>query len=128
MRVQKESWKFFLDDSQAVLGSFRVSSQVSMLLLVALALLLAVLGYRLSVTSIGTMVGELWTNFGIETTVLWSQDNGTNYNLGQFDVNMGWNIESWGGNPDLSFFADSLHSKYNNPIGFSTPAATRYGT
>ncbi len=66
---------------------------------------------------LGTMVGELWTNFGIETTVLWSQDNGTNYNLGQFDVNLFWNIESWGGNPDISFFADSLHSRYNNPIG-----------
>ena len=66
---------------------------------------------------LGTMVAELWTNFGIETTAVWAQDNGTNYNLGQYDVNMGWNIETWGGNPDLSFFSDSLHSKYNTPIG-----------
>jgi len=72
---------------------------------------------RPTLQRLATMVAELWTNFGIETTALWSQDNNTNYNLGQFDVNMGWNIESWGGNPDLSYFTDSMHSKYNNKIG-----------
>ncbi len=63
------------------------------------------------------MVAELWTNFGIETTATWAQDNGTNYNLGQYDVNMGWNIESWGGHPDMSYFLDSMSSDYYTPIG-----------
>jgi len=66
---------------------------------------------------LGIMVAELWTEFGIETTAQWAQDNGTNYNLGQFDVNMGWNIESWGGNPDISFFADTMHSRFYTPVG-----------
>jgi peptide/nickel transport system substrate-binding protein len=70
---------------------------------------------------LGTMIAELWTDFGIETTALWAQDNGTNYNLGQFDVNMGWNIESWGGHPDLSYFADTLHSRFYTPIGTFHP-------
>ena len=66
---------------------------------------------------LGTMVAEQWTDFGIETTALWAQDNGTNYNLGEYDVNMGWNIESWGGNPDLSYFADTMHSRFYTPVG-----------
>ncbi len=66
---------------------------------------------------LGTMVAELWTAFGIETTALSAQDNGTRYGLGDFDVNMGWNIESWGGNPDISFFADSMHSRFYTPVG-----------
>jgi peptide/nickel transport system substrate-binding protein len=72
---------------------------------------------RPTLQRLATMVAELWTEFGIETTAIWSQDNGTNYNLGQYDVNMGWNIETWGGNPDLSYFTDSMHSKYYTPIG-----------
>ncbi len=66
---------------------------------------------------LGTMVAELWTDFGIETTAVWAQDNGTNYQLGQFDVNMAWNIESWGGNPDMSYFLDSMGSDRYNPVG-----------
>jgi peptide/nickel transport system substrate-binding protein len=63
------------------------------------------------------MVAELWTAFGIETTALSAQDNGTRYGLGDFDVNMGWNIESWGGNPDISFFAAGMHSRFYTPVG-----------
>jgi peptide/nickel transport system substrate-binding protein len=66
---------------------------------------------------LGTMIAEQWTAFGIETTALWAQDNGTRFNLGDYDVNMGWNIESWGGNPDLSYFADTWHSRFYTPIG-----------
>lgn len=66
---------------------------------------------------LGTMVAELWTAFGIETTALSAQDNGTRYGLGDFDVNMGWNIESWGGNPDISFFAAGMHSRFYTPVG-----------
>jgi peptide/nickel transport system substrate-binding protein len=64
-----------------------------------------------------TMIAELWTNFGIETTALFAQDNITNQNLGQYDVYMGWNIESWGGHPDMSYFLDTWSSDYYNPIG-----------
>lgn len=66
---------------------------------------------------LGSMVAELWTNFGIETVATYSQDNGTMYNLGEYDVNMGWNIETWGGHPDLSYFVDTWHSDFYKGIG-----------
>jgi len=66
---------------------------------------------------LGTMVAELWTDFGIETNALWAQDNGTRRGLGDFDAEVFWNIESWGGNPDISVFTDTLHSRFYTPVG-----------
>lgn len=64
-----------------------------------------------------TTIAELWTNFGIETTAIYSQDDGTNRNLGNFDGYVFWNIETWGGHPDMSYFIEALHSKFFTPVG-----------
>ncbi len=43
--------------------------------------------------------------------------------LGDFDAATAWSIETWGGNPDLSFFLDSWHSDYvAKPGDRQTPA------
>ena len=31
---------------------------------------------------------------------------------GDYEVNIAWAVETWGGHPDLSFFLDSYHSSY----------------
>lgn len=75
-----------------------------------------------------TMVAEMWTNFGIETTAVFSQDDGTNRGLGNFDAHVFWNIETWGGHPDMSYFIEGLSSQYYVPVGQmqSGPNFVRY--
>jgi peptide/nickel transport system substrate-binding protein len=64
-----------------------------------------------------TTIAEQWTNFGIETTAIYSQDDGTNRNLGNFDGYVFWNIETWGGHPDMSYFIEALSSDFYTPVG-----------
>jgi peptide/nickel transport system substrate-binding protein len=69
---------------------------------------------------LGTMVAELWTKFGIESTAVSGQDTMTRLQLGDFDTGVFWNIETWGGHPDLSFFVDTWHSDFYKPVGTVT--------
>jgi peptide/nickel transport system substrate-binding protein len=70
------------------------------------------------VNRLGTDIAQQWTLAGIESTpVADPVIYGTTLDLGQFDVATAWSIETWGGNPDLSFFLDSWHSDYVSPPG-----------
>jgi len=65
------------------------------------------------------MIVENWVEFGIEAT-LDVRDNATRAKLallGEFDVDFGWTIETWGGHPDLFFFLESWHSSLYKPSG-----------
>jgi peptide/nickel transport system substrate-binding protein len=64
-----------------------------------------------------TTIAEQWTNFGIETTAVYSTDDGTNRGLGDFDGYVFWNIETWGGHPDMSYFITGFSSDYYTPVG-----------
>ncbi|PNR97918.1 peptide ABC transporter [Petrotoga olearia DSM 13574] len=65
-------------------------------------------------------VAEQWRRFGIDaqiqgvgTAILWP-----NYlNPGNFEVAYAWNIETWGGHPDLSFFLRTWHSDFYRESG-----------
>jgi peptide/nickel transport system substrate-binding protein len=64
------------------------------------------------------MIAEQWSNFGIDaqvevTDLLWSEVMPNGY----FDAAIGWNVETWGGHPDLFWFLESWHSDYYKPEG-----------
>lgn len=65
------------------------------------------------INRLGTDIAQQWTQAGVTVTaeadpVIYSQD----LPLGTYDTATAWSIETWGGNPDLSFFLDSWHSDY----------------
>lgn len=67
-----------------------------------------------------TKIAEQWKKFGIDaeiqgvsTAILWP-----NYlTPGNYDVAYAWNIETWGGHPDLSFFLRTWHSNFYRKSG-----------
>ncbi|MDR0908837.1 MAG: ABC transporter substrate-binding protein [Spirochaetaceae bacterium] len=66
---------------------------------------------------LAAMVVELWQEFGIDATLLISNDFGAYTRPGDFDAYLQWNIETWGGHPDLSYFLQYFHSNQYVPIG-----------
>ncbi|GHA34522.1 peptide ABC transporter substrate-binding protein [Devosia pacifica] len=65
------------------------------------------------INRMGTMVAQQWSQQGIQVTPEADpQIFAQTLPLGQFEVATAWSIETWGGNPDLSFFLDSWHSDY----------------
>lgn len=75
------------------------------------------------INRLGTDIAQQWTLAGIETTpVADPVIYGTTLNLGQFEAATAWSIETWGGNPDLSFFLDSWHSDYVAAPGERQPS------
>ena len=63
------------------------------------------------------MVVELWKEFGIDIS-LTVTSSFNDYTLpGNFDGVFFWNIETWGGHPDLSNFLTAFHSSEYVPIG-----------
>jgi len=63
------------------------------------------------------MVVECWKEFGIDVTLDVRSDFGTLAGTGDFDGVFYWNIETWGGHPDLSYFLDAFHSNQYRPVG-----------
>ena len=65
---------------------------------------------------------QQWNQAGVEATrdsaPMWGGDNQN----GLYDVFLGWQVESWGGHPDLSWYLDSWHSEFLAPIGSPQPA------
>ena len=63
------------------------------------------------------MIVECWKEFGIDVSLDVRTDFGTLAGTGDFDGVFFWNIETWGGHPDLSYFLDAFHSNQYKPIG-----------
>lgn len=65
------------------------------------------------INRLGTDIAQQWTQAGVQVTaeadpVIYSND----LPMGQYEAATAWSIETWGGNPDLSFFLDSWHSDF----------------
>lgn len=61
----------------------------------------------------GTMAAQQWSQAGVQVTAettpqMFAQD----LPLATYDAATAWQIETWGGDPDLSFFLESWHSSY----------------
>ncbi|HKJ86028.1 MAG TPA: ABC transporter substrate-binding protein, partial [Spirochaetia bacterium] len=74
------------------------------------------------INRLGTMIAQNWTQAGIAATVEAAPDTWDRQEVGDYEVNIAWAIETWGGHPDLSFFLDSWHSQYIAEPGEIQPA------
>ncbi|MDR1902419.1 MAG: ABC transporter substrate-binding protein [Treponema sp.] len=63
------------------------------------------------------MVVECWKEFGIDATLDVRADFQTLTTTGDYDGVFYWNIQTWGGHPDLSFFLNHYHSNQYRPSG-----------
>ncbi|MGO6831413.1 ABC transporter substrate-binding protein [Rhizobium ruizarguesonis] len=73
-------------------------------------------------TRAGTLIAQQWAAFGIDAKAvpaakLWQ----TALQPGDFQVAIAWSVETWGGDPDLSFFLDSWHSQFVAKKGDNQP-------
>ncbi|MGZ9810152.1 ABC transporter substrate-binding protein [Pseudoroseicyclus sp. H15] len=75
------------------------------------------------INRMGTMIAQQWTQAGVEVTAQADpQIFADTLPLGDFEVATAWSIETWGGDPDLSYFLDSWHSDFVVPPGERQPA------
>jgi peptide/nickel transport system substrate-binding protein len=60
-----------------------------------------------------TIAAQQWSQAGVQVTAVADpQMSPATIPLGQYEAATHWSIETWGGDPDLSFFLDSWHSSY----------------
>lgn len=64
------------------------------------------------VNRLGTIIAQLWSQAGVQSTPEVATDIWDRTFAGSFEVEIGWAVETWGGHPDLSYFLDSYHSEY----------------
>ncbi|MHB9295293.1 ABC transporter substrate-binding protein [Pillotina sp. SPG140] len=63
------------------------------------------------------MIVECWKEFGIDVTLDVRSDMDVLTRTGDYDGTFSWNVETWGGHPDLSYFMDAFHSNQYTPSG-----------
>lgn len=73
------------------------------------------------INRLGSIIAQTWAQNGIGAEVEAASDTWDRQRVGNYDVNIAWAVESWGGHPDLSFFLDSYHSEYVVEPGASQP-------
>ncbi len=61
---------------------------------------------------LGSIAAQMWTEAGVPVTAEVAPDGWQRQEAGDYEANMAWSVETWGGHPDLSFFLDSYHSDY----------------
>lgn len=74
------------------------------------------------VNRLGTIIAQTWSQNGVQASAEVAPDIWDRTGAGDFAVEIGWAVESWGGHPDLSFFLDSYHSEYVAEPGETQPA------
>jgi peptide/nickel transport system substrate-binding protein len=73
------------------------------------------------INRLGSIIAQTWAQNGIGAEAEAASDTWDRQRVGNYDVNIAWAVESWGGHPDLSFFLDSYHSQYVVEPGASQP-------
>ena len=72
---------------------------------------------------LGTIVAQMWSQAGVPVTAEVDPDIFSDRSAaGDYEANVAWAVETWGGHPDLSFFLDSYHSDYIVEPGEIQPA------
>ena len=74
------------------------------------------------VNRLGVIIAQTWAQAGVQATPDMATDRNDLNASGDYFVNIGWAVETWGGHPDLSFFLDSYHSEYVAEPGAIQPA------
>jgi len=62
-------------------------------------------------------IAEQWRKFGIDAVHEPTDQVWTRTSYGDYDASLIWNVETWGGHPDLFWFLESWHSQYYRPSG-----------
>ncbi|MDR1420472.1 MAG: ABC transporter substrate-binding protein [Treponema sp.] len=70
-----------------------------------------------SMNRAAAMVVECWREFGVDATMEVSTDRWTLARQGNFEASFMWDIETWGGHPDLFYFLGTFHSSLYRPSG-----------
>ncbi|HEX8046540.1 ABC transporter substrate-binding protein [Rhizobium sp.] len=63
-------------------------------------------------TRAGTLIAQQWAAFGIDSKAAPSSAVWQGLATGDFQCAIAWSVETWGGDPDLSFFLESWHSDF----------------
>ncbi|WP_337267393.1 ABC transporter substrate-binding protein [Oryzifoliimicrobium ureilyticus] len=63
-------------------------------------------------TRAGTMIAQQWAQFGIDAKAVPSTTLFQTLGTGEYQCAIGWSVETWGGDPDMSYFLDSWHSEF----------------
>lgn len=74
------------------------------------------------INRLGTMAAQLWSQAGVQVTAEVAPDSWTRQGAGDFEANVAWSVETYGGHPDLAFFLDSHHSQFVAPPGEVQPS------
>ena len=73
------------------------------------------------VNRLGVIIAQTWAQNGIAAEAEVASDTWDRQRVGNYECNIAWAVETWGGHPDLSFFLDSYHSAYVAEPGASQP-------
>lgn len=73
-------------------------------------------------TRAGTLIAQQWAAAGIDAKAVPSSAVWQGLASGDYQVAIAWSVETWGGDPDLSFFLDSWHSQFVAKKGENQPA------
>jgi peptide/nickel transport system substrate-binding protein len=73
------------------------------------------------INRLGVMIAQMWSQAGVQATAQVDSDTWGRQRVGNYETNIAWAVETWGGHPDLSFFLDSYHSAYVAKPGESQP-------
>lgn len=71
---------------------------------------------------LGSIIVQQWIQAGVDATGSTDPQLWDNIGTGNFEAQIGWSVETWGGHPDLSFFLDSWHSEFVAEPGERQPA------
>ena len=63
-------------------------------------------------TRAGTLIAQQWNAFGIDAKAQPTSSPWQQMQTGDFQAAIAWSVETWGGDPDLSFFLDSWNSEF----------------
>ena len=74
------------------------------------------------INRLGTIAAQLWTQAGVRVTAEVAPDSWSRQGAGDYEANVAWSVETYGGHPDLAFFLDSFHSQYVAEPGETQPA------
>jgi peptide/nickel transport system substrate-binding protein len=74
------------------------------------------------INRLGTIAAQMWSQAGVNVTAEVTPDSWQRQAAGDYEANVAWSVETYGGHPDLSFFLDSFHSQYIAQPGELQPA------
>ena len=78
------------------------------------------------INRLGTIAAQMWSQAGVPVTAEVQEPWGNAWDrqaAGDYEANVAWSVETWGGHPDLSFFLDSYHSELHRRAGRATAGA-----